>query len=245
MNIKDIIRTHPKLFDNLKKVKRVFSGETDPAYVFLNSYSKSLGRPAVFIQIGANDGLRNDPVREFVVRDKWNGVLIEPLPDVFELLKKNYANLDNDLVFLCCAVSKREGEPMSFYTFEEDFLKTLSLEDNLDYLRKASFDYSHVKRFLKENIPETVIKKIEVPVTTVNEIVSTYMKNRPVDIIVIDAEGYESDIINGIDLSEIQPGLIFFESHHIDSEKRTLFEYLVSKGYDIKEIGGDTAAILK
>jgi hypothetical protein len=40
-----------------------------------------------FVQIGANDGMGDDPVRRHVFEDGWVGVLVEPLPDVFERLQ--------------------------------------------------------------------------------------------------------------------------------------------------------------
>src|ERR1035438_3422409 len=48
-----------------------------------------------FIEVGANDGEFDDPLREYIVKYPWKGVLIEPQPDVFERLKANYAKLHN------------------------------------------------------------------------------------------------------------------------------------------------------
>ena len=79
--IKDFIRTRPAMYDVLKSVKRRFSRVPDLQYDWLDRFSRSM-QQVRFVQIGANDGLHNDPVREFIVRDRWEGVLIEPLPEV-------------------------------------------------------------------------------------------------------------------------------------------------------------------
>ena len=38
-----------------------------------------------FVQIGANDGSYGDPLRPYVLRYPWHGILVEPQPDVFEI----------------------------------------------------------------------------------------------------------------------------------------------------------------
>src|SRR6266481_6003650 len=48
-----------------------------------------------FIQIGANDGVSNDPLYKFVIEYGWAGILVEPLPQVFEVLRRNYADKPN------------------------------------------------------------------------------------------------------------------------------------------------------
>src|SRR5262245_48292496 len=89
--LKDWVRTRPALFDFCRAQSRLWLRRPDPAYEFFDAFSKGRRGQVTFIQIGANDGLRNDPIREFIVRDAWTGVLVEPLPDVFDLLKKNYS----------------------------------------------------------------------------------------------------------------------------------------------------------
>ena len=34
----------------------------------------------VFLEIGANDGVANDPIYPFVSRFGWTGIMVEPLP---------------------------------------------------------------------------------------------------------------------------------------------------------------------
>lgn len=46
-----------------------------------------------FLQIGANDGRRADPLRKLVMRHKLTGLAVEPLPDIFMELKKIIADI--------------------------------------------------------------------------------------------------------------------------------------------------------
>lgn len=93
--LKDFIRTKPQQFDRLRAARRALRVGADPTYDFLNRFSRTRRGKVNFIQIGANDGLRNDPVREFIIRDRWQGILVEPLPAVFAMLQHNYAYARN------------------------------------------------------------------------------------------------------------------------------------------------------
>lgn len=89
--IKNHIKTKPWLYDVLNS-KRPIVGEVEK---WLENFSKNNHGQINFIQIGASDGLRWDPFRRFIIRDKWNGFFVEPLPNVFSILKNNYAYVKN------------------------------------------------------------------------------------------------------------------------------------------------------
>src|SRR5262245_2272082 len=44
-----------------------------------------------FVNIGANDGVSNDPVYPFLREYGWRGIAVEPLTPRFEELQRNYA----------------------------------------------------------------------------------------------------------------------------------------------------------
>src|SRR4051812_7423126 len=76
----------------------------------LEDYS---GRGFYFIQVGANDGITDDDIRVHVVGQQWRGILIEPLPDVFEQLRANYSGFDR-LQFANLAITSATG-PVEFW----------------------------------------------------------------------------------------------------------------------------------
>jgi FkbM family methyltransferase len=49
---------------------------------------------AVFVEIGSNDGEQHDHLRPFILSRRWSGVMVEPVPYVFERLQRNYAGID-------------------------------------------------------------------------------------------------------------------------------------------------------
>ena len=43
-----------------------------------------------FVNVGANDGVINDPIYPFIAKYGWRGIAVEPVPHVFERLRVNY-----------------------------------------------------------------------------------------------------------------------------------------------------------
>lgn len=246
-NVRDWIKTRPHLYDIMKRTKRQIFPESDPIFEFFDEFSKSRNRKVSFIQIGASDGLRNDPIREFVIRDRWSGIFVEPLPAVFELLKANYAYSKNpNLVFVNAAISSSDLDTVSFWTFDDAALTNLPLEDRLNYLRKASFDKKHVGR-ARDSIQSTdkILKEIKVRSLTFDSLVKEYWSGGGIDLLVCDAEGHEAVIITSIDFARVRPGAIFFESHNLGPDKSTVYDLLDHHGYDITEFVGDSVAVHK
>src|SRR5215831_6216681 len=70
-----------------------------------------------FIQVGANDAVRDDPLKGFVTTYGWRGILIEPVPFIFERLKSQYGDSPN-LILENIAIAEQDGET-DFYYLEE------------------------------------------------------------------------------------------------------------------------------
>lgn len=47
-------------------------------------------KPVKFINIGTSDGVRFDSLYLTDTDQRWSGLVVEPLPDIFERLKSNY-----------------------------------------------------------------------------------------------------------------------------------------------------------
>jgi len=244
--LKNQVRSRPALYDRVRDLKRRVLGASSLSFSALNEFSRAHDRRVNFIQIGANDGLRNDPLRPLIVRDDWQGVLVEPLPTVFPLLEKNYAYLKRPgLVFLNAAVTVDGQESLTFWSFTEEFLAEQTLEARLDYLRKASFVREHVAGFLPAGCdPVEVLEEIRVPCLSLDRIMAAHLPRHPLHLLVIDAEGYESTLIPGIDFSVLRPAGVFFESEHLGPDQDRVFSHLKNFGYSLQKVGLDTLAVL-
>lgn len=243
--LKDFVRSRPALYDQARRLKRDLTGRKPASFVVLDRFSRARGGQVNFVQIGANDGLRNDPLRPFIVRDDWQGVLIEPLPTVFPLLQRNYAYLKRpELVMINAAITVSGQESLSFWTFNESFLAEQPLEQRLEYERKASFEREHVAAFLPPQVaPETALASIAVPCLTLEEVVDTRLARAPLHLLAIDVEGYEAELIPAIDFSRVSPDAVFFESEHLGPARERVFGHLREHGYAIESVGLDSLAL--
>lgn len=243
--IKDFVRSRPRLYDRARALKRGLRGGSSASFQALDRFSCRHDRQINFIQIGANDGLRNDPLRPFVVRDDWCGVFIEPLPTVFPRLQANYAYLKREgLAFVNAAVTVDGSRELDFWSFHPTFLASQTEEQKLDYLRKASFDRAHVESFLPADArPDEVLERLGVPCLSIAQIVEHHLPRAPLHLLAIDAEGYEATLIPGIDFGALNVEAVFFESEHLGADKRRVFGHLEDHGFIIESVGLDSLAV--
>lgn len=94
--IKRLLFACPALYDCAIGFYSKFAELPYLLYRPLMEFTKNLGHPVRFIQLGASDGLKHDLLRPFVIGRKWKGVLVEPIPDSFEKLKKIMQNFPAD-----------------------------------------------------------------------------------------------------------------------------------------------------
>jgi FkbM family methyltransferase len=239
--VADFFRARPALYDFARQARLRLIGPTSQIGRHLDQYARANAGNFRFLQIGASDGLRNDPVRDFVVRDRWSGVFVEPLPDVFPLLEKNYARLSKrgNLRFENAAVSSRSAS-LPFYTFQKSFLSGKPLEERLHLLRKASFDRAQVLAFAmrQENIAV-----IEVPCLGIRDLLARHFPEGRLSLLALDVEGHEQEILSEIDFDAVRIGAILFETWNLGGRHDVVFGLLRKNGYRIEEAEGDALAI--
>jgi FkbM family methyltransferase len=191
--------------------------------------------PVIFVQVGSNDGITSDPLREFIVRGDFRGVLVEPVPYLFERLRQTYREVPG-ISLENVAVAVESGERDFYYLRPSD---NPSLP--LWYDKLGSFNREVILRNLDviPSIPELLVS-IRVPCRTLQQICERQSIARP-DLIHIDAEGYDFEIIKSIDFSRIGPIVLLYEHKHLGITGRLECRaYLSEQGYDTLEVGDDT-----
>lgn len=238
----DVRRTNPVL----DKATAVAAAHALSHNDILALYFRSVN-PAhfFFLQIGANDGKMQDPLRPHIRRYGLKGCLLEPQPKVFQQLQKNYAD-QPQLSLQNVAVAAQEGTT-TLYTFPED-LK--SPTHDINFSGFASFDRSHVingfnKHALRAGIKgkaEDYLLEISVITRTIPAIMQG-LKQPQINYLQIDTEGFDFEIIKLIDFKTYQPDIIFYEHSGLsDADKTASWTYLKSKGYICAVAGMDTLA---
>lgn len=242
--IKAWLRRHPRLYDLSVRLRRGVGIRTPIAEV-LHHFSLAHGRRVRFIQIGASDGLHSDPIREFVVRDQWTGVLVEPLPDSFARLQANYRYLrSRNLVFVNAAVIAPGTEAPTFWTLAESFTAHLSEEERLDLLQKSSFHREHVLGLLGSSADASrIVVPIAVNSLTLPELIGRYLGETAFDLLVMDCEGYEASLIPATNWMQIRPKAVLYESHNLREGAYRVEATWTAYDYCVFGLGGDAIAI--
>jgi hypothetical protein len=120
--IKDKIRRnlwrYPLALGWVRRIGRIFgvTSRIDIDYIF--DLARRRGRDVYFLQVGANDGLMDDPIHFLVRKYGWCGVLLEPDPQLFKRLEKNYSGVDGPIL-VNAALSPIDGEA-TFYRIRMD-----------------------------------------------------------------------------------------------------------------------------
>jgi FkbM family methyltransferase len=196
-------------------------------------------QPVFFINIGANDGLAGDPLREFIVTRGWRGILVEPVDYVFQRLKKAYHSYPAPQIILeNVAIADITG-PKLFWHLE----KTAELPAGYDQI--GSFIKSHVLKF-KETFPglEEHLVSHEVSCFTLTDLLRKHAVQR-VDLVLIDTEGYDYEIIKQIDLVDAPPKIIIFENAHLSlDDRQACNDLLHAHDFVVSEAGINTVAML-
>ncbi|MPZ37668.1 MAG: FkbM family methyltransferase [Rhizobiales bacterium] len=171
-------------------------GETGLVREFFQSHR------GYFVDVGANDPTHWSQTFH-LEQVGWNGVLIEPQPQLAEALR---ARSKARVYAVACSSPENSGRTMPL---------------------KLAGPYSTLNR-LPRVAGATIAGSIDVPIKTLDEVLANAGAPSPIDFISIDVEGHEREVLRGLDLDRWRPRLILIEDHVLH---RHLHNDLVSRGY--------------
>jgi FkbM family methyltransferase len=193
---------------------------------------------AFFIEIGANDGEQWDPLRPFILSRRWRGILVEPLPHVFERLQSNYGAVGR-VALENAAIAAMDGRLPFYYVAPLSGKEADEVPDWYDAI--GSFSRETVLRHASQ-IPdlESRVVRTEVPCLTFESLCRKHAVER-VDLVLVDTEGYDFEIIKQIDLGSYRPRLLVYEHYLLSPEERAACRAHVERlGYATMEECFDT-----
>ena len=207
--IKNILLRHGYSLNKLPNWKIDFAeSELKLRFDHIISYSmlKDQNKSLSFIQIGAYDGKSNDPIFRYVTQYEWRGVLVEAQKYAFDLLVKNYSGFNN-LCFENLAIGKSNLQ-FAFYKIK-DYIPGLPEWSK----RVASFYPDIIAKNSLLPKDENIVEQITVECISFETLVEKYnIKN--LDLLQVDAEGFDYEIIKMIDFNKIKPSIIHFDHKH-------------------------------
>ena len=225
----------------LRKVKRRYFQKPylrDPArpgYWF----DRLIGnRPAILVQIGSNDGKTGDPLYPlFQKHAAWKGLLVEPIPYIFNKLEANYPDRSR---FQLANVAIGENGELPFYYVDKAAINELP---NLPYWydQLGSFDRGHITKEL-DGVLTPHIRSMQVTSVDLSTLFGRF-EIKTVDILHIDAEGYDWRVLQQLDLNSYQPIFILFEFHHLSQDDQSAALHFLGDRYEIYQVGIDWLAV--
>jgi FkbM family methyltransferase len=188
-----------------------------------------------FIQIGAMDGKTYDPIYRYVNGSRWRGIIVEPIPALFEQLKANYQGRRN-LIFENVAITEADGEREMTW-IPEQTIREHQLPGITKGIATLLPDRNYIRLF------HSYAKTARVQTTTLKTLLARHDVKR-IDLLQIDAEGYDIKILDQLDLSLFKPCIINIEIASCPpAERVACFRRLHQNGYALSFDGGELCAV--
>jgi len=229
----------PKKLPERKKIDLSF-GDLVAALISMNPTGIRI------LQVGAYDGVSSDPIFNVVAESNATLILVEPNPVAMQQLKQTYSKTPH-VKFVEAAISTDDnGGVVKLYRFSQtlveiypDFGGTSSL--SLKHLEDA-FERNRHRFAAEEQLANNII------VDRVHSISVEQLLNdiniSDLDVLVIDAEGWDWIVLREFLRAGLRPKLILFENRFLllHDFEAALME-LHSLNYILRDFGEDTVAI--
>ena len=158
-----------------------------------------------FIELGANDGLFQSNTAFFEKELNWTGILIEPSVKGYEL----------------CKINRPKSLCLNYACVSNDYTEEYILGDFIHNNAMGSVNGTRLS-----NSNEVVSVKVNTLEKILNENNYKY-----IDFLSLDTEGYELNILKGLNLDIYRPKFMLIEIYNYDYDN--IFNYLKSKNYQL------------
>lgn len=200
---------------------------------YLHALRSEAGERVFFLQVGAMDGVKFDPLHKRIGQQGWRGVLFEPLPDMYENLKRNYAGCDG-LTLVQAAIDTQEGS-REMYRIPQSVVNQGQLPDwalgiSSFYNDRNALGGKKIDAATRALVEANTVREA-VPCTTFERVLADHLITE-IDLLQIDTEGHDWAILQSFPIARLQPKVINFEYYNLqESEVREALEWLRVHGY--------------
>jgi FkbM family methyltransferase len=195
------------------------------------------GPELTFIQVGAFDGITGDPLRKYIDKCGWRGVLVEPQARAADQLRKLYRR--NDRVVILQAALDREFGTHTLFTVDSETAPAWA-GGLASFNRETIVKHSDLIPGLRGMIREETINCI-----TFDEVLGRLPSER-IDLLQIDTEGSDAHILSLFPFERVIPAIIHWEVKHLSKfQQEQTLEMLRRRGYRLARSGAaDMLAVL-
>jgi FkbM family methyltransferase len=169
-------------------------------------------RRGFFVEAGANDGIDQSNTAYLERYMGWRGLLIEPIPEVAELCRRNRPRA---LVEQCALVA-------SDFEGREIQMRYCNLMSVVAGARgNADADEAHVGAGVRHLGPGKAPYPVKVPTRRLSSVLDAHAIER-VDLLSLDVEGYEDQVLRGLDFDRHAPEFMLIEMNKPEAVEEAL-----------------------
>lgn len=150
----------------------------------------------IFLEIGAYDGFNYSNSWGLLMRG-WTGILVEPVPEYFEILRANTITFSNAYPFNFAIVNSIDAEEV---TIQRMGPYSSLKEDSINQVMNAEWYGGDEK-----------IESIQVPAIYGRKFLEVADIPDNIELLIIDVEGYELEVLESLDLGTFRPKVIICE----------------------------------
>ena len=170
-----------------------------------------------FVQCGGMNGYGNDPTYYLEKALGWKGIIVEPLPVYIDCKK----NRSKSVVYNYAAGSFDDRDAITSFIdcYGMSFVKG-SIDNEKEWIDTGEWTQ------------KIQAKEIQVKMKPVQDFIDEYFVENPhreIDLFVADVEGYELNVLKGLDFDKNKPKQILLEISKQNVSK--LVDFLSPKGY--------------
>jgi Methyltransferase FkbM domain len=228
-----------------------------PVSPFHHALERLLARGGTIniLQVGANDGVINDPLYGFVHAhpDATRIILVEPQAELIPVLSGTYAFHPGKVIFqgaigpaqrMTLHQVRKACWPDLVVPYAKDWPLYRAPSGVASGRRDMVLEW--VGRHYKGPLPlDEVIEAVEVEVITTRSLLARVGLFERLDVLQIDAEGQDDLVIHASDIEGLRPRLIHFEVRHLGAERLgAVSAYLTGLGYLVERRGMNALAQL-
>lgn len=214
------------LRDRWRALRQRLRGDRRDARTALNDLDSKLDRyldfrEGFFIEAGANDGYSQSNTFYLEKKRGWRGVLVEGIPALY---KKCKLERRNSTVLNCALVAADFPDA----TVTMQYAHLMSVVDG------ALKDKDRQSQHLKAGVEVQHLSgsySVTVPARTLESILDHIPALPAIDFLSLDVEGYELNVLRGLNLEKYRPRYILVEANFFDE----INALLVSADYEMIE----------